>query len=272
MTIAQAYDKASNRLNTPAARIDAETLLRSVLGISRTKFLLQMNQPIDEDASRTYFAMIDRLASGEPLQYLTGETEFYGLEFYVNSSVLIPRPETEIMVEKAIEIGRTYSTPSIADVGCGSGAVAITLAKYFPQSKIIALDISRPALDLAGQNAMRHNLTNIEFIESDLLNAVANRHFDLICANLPYVSTPDSLNNRFEPHLALDGGRDGLDVIRRLIHQISTGDDKPEWLLLEFGTNQAAEIKSILEDYFPGSQTHMLRDLIPLDRVSVTHL
>jgi release factor glutamine methyltransferase len=272
MTIGQALDLGSARLNSPTARSDAEVLLRHVTGLSRTELLLNLSRQFDETIAKTYFELIARLASGEPLQYLTGHIEFFGIDFYVNSSVLIPRPETEIMVEKAIEIGRKYKNPIIADVGCGSGAVAVTLAKHFPQSRILALDISKSALDLALKNAKRYNCINIEFIESDRLESVAGKHFDIVCANLPYVPTREAKSNRFEPQLALDGGPDGLDIIRRLVRQIATRADKPDWLLLEFGTGQTAAVESALKEYLPGSQTEIFNDLIPLDRVSVTHL
>ncbi|PPD58579.1 peptide chain release factor N(5)-glutamine methyltransferase [Dehalogenimonas etheniformans] len=271
-TIGSALDRASARLNGHSARSDTEVLLRHVTGLSRTELLLKLDRELDQESSTTYYQLIDRFEAGEPLQYLTGHMEFYGLDFYVNRSVLIPRPETEIMVEKAIEIGKRYPTPIIADVGSGSGAVAVTLAKHLPQSRVIALDVSTAALEIARRNAARPECTNIEFIKSDLLGAVPDRHFDIICANLPYVPSAESQSNRFEPQLALDGGPDGLNAIHRLIRQMSSREDKPEWLLLEFGTGQAPAVKSILDKTFPGSQTEILRDFIPLDRISVTKL
>jgi release factor glutamine methyltransferase len=272
MTLGQALDLASVRLTGQTARSDAEVLLRHIMGFSRTELLLNLSRQIDDTVAKAYFELIARLASGEPMQYLTGHIEFFGLDFYVNSSVLIPRPETEILVEKALEIARKYGNPTIADVGCGSGAVAVTLAKHLPQSKIIALDISKSALDLVRKNAGRYNCENIEFIESNLLDGVPDSRFEVICANLPYVPTLEAASNIFEPQLALDGGPDGLDVIRRLVRQIAALADKPGWLMLEFGTGQTTSIKSILEEHLPGSQTEIFVDLIPLDRVSVTHL
>ncbi len=272
MTLGEAFDKASARLDSPTSRSDAETLLRHVLCISRTELYLRLGRELDDTAAKTYFTLIDRLSAGEPLQHLTGHIEFYGLDFYVNSSVLIPRPETEIMVEKAIEIGQRYVSPIIVDVGCGSGAVAITLAKHLPQAKIIALDISAAALNLAWRNATRQRCINIEFLKKDLLVGVADCHFDIICANLPYVPSAEARDNQFEPQLALDGGPDGLDIIRRLSGQIALRDDRPSWLLLEFGTGQATKVKTILDRSLPGSLTEILHDLIPLERVSVTRL
>jgi len=275
MNLGQALDQAAVRLkelDNPTARFDAEVLLRHVLDLHRVDLLRQLNKPLGESDAVRYSGLVERLAAGEPLQYLTGQIEFYGLEFYVNSSVLIPRPETELLVEKAIQVAKDYPNPAIADVGCGSGAVAVTLARNLPNATMIALDISHEALDLARHNASRHDVANIEFIYSNLLDAVADRHIDIICANLPYVPTAEAKANRFEPQLALEGGIDGLDVIRRLVHQIADRQDKPGWLLLEFGTGQAAAVKPILDGALPGSRTSIYSDLIPLDRVSLTKL
>ncbi len=282
MTIAEAIYKGSSGLPGPTARLDAEVLMRHILGISRAELYLRLFDELTPVEAGSYLELIDRLKAGEPLQYLTGHIEFYGLDFYVNSSVLIPRPETEILVEKTLKITRIYETQRvthnaeretvIADVGCGSGALAISLAKHLPQSKIIALDVSKDALKLAQRNVAHHAVHNIEFIESDLLDGVTGRHLDIVCANLPYVPTAESRSNRFEPQLALDGGSDGLNIIRRLVRQITARDDKPCWLLLEFGTGQSAEVKAILDENLPGSSTEILSDLIPMERVSVTCL
>ena len=272
MTVAQAIYQGSSALSGPTARLDAELLLRHVLEISRLELYRRLFDALPEADAASYFKLIGRLAAGEPLQYLTGHVEFYGLDFYVNSSVLIPRPETELLVEKTIEIGRNYANPIIADIGCGSGAVAVTLSRNLPNATIIALDISPAALVVARRNAERHGCNNIEFIESDLLEGAISRHLDIVCANLPYVPATEAERNRFEPQLALDGGIDGLDIIRRLVRQIAEGSDKPAWLLLEFGTGQAAAVKAIIEEYLPGSLTEIFRDLIPMERVSVTRL
>ncbi len=282
MTVAEAIYKGSSELHGPTARLDAEVLMRHILGISRAELYLRLFDELTPVEAESYLELIDRLKAGEPLQYLAGHIEFYGLDFYVNSSVLIPRPETEILVEKTLEITRIYETQRvtrnaeretvIADVGCGSGAVAVSLARHLPQSKIIALDISKDVLELARRNAARHAVSNVEFIESDLLDGICDRHLDIICANLPYVPTAEAKNNPFEPQLALNGGRDGLDVIRRLVRQIAARGDKPGWVLLEFGTGQSAEVKAILDERLPGSSTEILRDLIPMERVSVTRL
>ncbi|MEL7561898.1 peptide chain release factor N(5)-glutamine methyltransferase [Dehalogenimonas sp. 4OHTPN] len=277
MTVAAAIYQAATRLPGLSARLDAEVLMRHVLGLSRIELYRGLFDVLTQADEVLYSALIDRLIAGEPLQYLTGHTEFYGLEFYVNPTVLIPRPETEILVEKALDIamlktGDKQHALVIADVGCGSGAVAVTLAKHLPESVILAIDTSPEALSLARRNAASQAVTNIEFIHGDLLEGVADRRIDIVCANLPYVPSVEARGNRFEPQLALDGGLDGLDIIRRLVSQITARDDQPDWLLLEFGSCQSAAVKSIIDQAFPGNRTEIIRDLIPLDRVSVTRL
>ncbi|KTB48841.1 peptide chain release factor N(5)-glutamine methyltransferase [Dehalogenimonas alkenigignens] len=277
MTVAAAIHQASARLSGLSARLDAEVLMRHVLGLSRIELYRRLFDVLTPGDEALYSVLIDRLIAGEPLQYLTGHTEFYALEFYVNPTVLIPRPETEILVAQALDIARLktgdkHNALVIADVGCGSGAVAVTLAKHLPESVIFAIDTSPEALNLARRNAASHAVTNIEFIHGDLLDGVADRRLDIVCANLPYVPSAEARGNRFEPQLALDGGPDGLDIIRRLVSQTAARDDKPGWLLLEFGSCQSAAVKSIINQAFPGNRTEIIRDLIPLDRVSVTKL
>ncbi|MEN8614786.1 peptide chain release factor N(5)-glutamine methyltransferase [Dehalogenimonas sp. THU2] len=264
--------EAGARVSGPAAAIEVEALLRHVTGLSRAGLYSRLDQIIDTAAAEEYFDLIERLKNGEPLQYLTGHIEFYGLDFTVSPDVLIPRPETELMVERALDIAKGYSSPVIADIGCGSGAVAVTLSKHLPGSTVIAVDISSGVLDLTRRNAAFHGCSNIEFVESDLLESLGDRRIDIICANLPYVPAVEAQGNRFEPQLALDGGPDGLDIIRRLVSQVAGRPNKPGWLLLEFGTGQTTAVQTIIDKYLPGSRTVIHRDLIPLDRLSVTEL
>ena len=274
MILSDILKEAAKRFSSPTAAIESEALLRHVTGLSRAGLYSRLNQSLDSQTVNHYFNLVERLKNGEPLQYITGHIEFYGLDFEVSPAVLIPRPETELMVERAIVIAKEYinNNPTIADIGCGSGAVAVTLAKELPRSRVIAVDVSATALELTRRNAAFHGCANVEFIESDLLDNVSKRKIDIICANLPYVPAAEAQSNRFEPQLALDGGPDGLDVIQRLVRQITDLDDQPDWLLLEFGTGQAAVVKNIISQYLPDSRTEIMRDLIPLDRVSVTRL
>lgn len=256
----------------PTAALEAEVLLRHITGLTRAGLYSSLDQPVPDSSAAEYFVLLERLRAGEPLQYLTGRMEFYGLDFEVNSSALIPRPETEIMVERALGIAAAYPNPLIADIGCGSGAVAVALAKNLPHAAVSAVDVSTEALVLAEHNAASLGCANIEFIKSDLMLGIRNKHFDIICANLPYVPSKEAHGNLFEPQTALDGGQDGLDIIRALVRQLAKQERRPDWMLLEFGTGQAVEIQNIINRHLPGSYTDIIKDLIPLERLAVTRV
>ncbi|MGI2335654.1 MAG: peptide chain release factor N(5)-glutamine methyltransferase [Dehalogenimonas sp.] len=272
MNLSHLLKEADRQLSGPSAALEAEVLLRYVTGLSRAELFSRHDQSVDNKTTADYYQLIERLKNGEPLQYLTGHMEFYGLDFEVTPAVLIPRPETELMVERALNIANDYPIPAIADIGCGSGAVAIALAKNLPRAALTAIDLSPAALALAGRNAALNGCRNLEFKESDLLTNLDTLNFDIICANLPYVPTAEAKNNCFEPQLALNGGPDGLDIIRRLVSQISALQDKPAWLLLEFGTDQATGVRDIIRRFLPNSRTEIIYDLLLLERVSVTRL
>jgi release factor glutamine methyltransferase len=255
-----------------ASEFEAEILIAHITGLTRAGIHAHPERELTAAEEARYRALLERLSAGEPLQYLTGKMEFYGLEFEVNPSVLVPRPETEIMAERALNIAKGYDRPAIADIGCGSGALAVTLAVRLPRSTVTAADISPTALETARRNAVRHHVANIGFRKSELLSGLTDLNFDIICANLPYVPSAEVSANRFEPRLALDGGTDGLDLIRRLLAQIAGLPRRPDWLLLEFGTGQAAGVKRLIAEHLPHSRTEILTDLIPLERVSVTRL
>jgi release factor glutamine methyltransferase len=272
MNLGGLLKEAARQLTGPAADLEAEVLLRYLTGLSRAELFSRRHQPTDSRTAAAYDELIKRLKSGEPLQYITGHMEFYGLDFEVSPAVLIPRPETELLVEQALAVATDYPAPVIADIGCGSGAVAVALAKNLPKATVVAADISSAVLALAGRNADLHECHNIEFVESDLLASIITRNFDIICANLPYVPVDEAKDNRFEPQLALAGGPDGLDIIRRLVSQVAALSRKPGWLMLEFGTGQADAVKGILSQSLPGSRTDIIHDFIPLERLSVTRI
>jgi release factor glutamine methyltransferase len=206
-----------------------------------------------------------------------GHWEFYGLDFELTPDVLIPRPETELLVERAIKWLRASRVRrSVADVGTGSGCIAVTIAKHIPDAEIIATDISYPALVVAKRNARRHGVSkHIKFIQCDLLPPHADPlptdlRFDLVCANLPYIPTPTLRKLPVygsEPSLALDGGTDGLDVLRRLLRII------PEWLapngmiLLEIESSQGMSAVSLAYDAFESAEIHLHKDLAGQDRL-----
>ncbi len=196
--------------------------------------------------------LVERRAAGEPLQHITGETEFYRLPIAVSRDVLIPRPETELLVEKALELGSPFRRPRILDVGTGSGAIAIALAHEWPEAVLIATEISDRALKLARHNAERLGVANrIRFLHGDLLEPVASEQFELIVSNPPYVAERDrgalSVEVRdFEPAQALFAGEDGLDVYRRLIPAAFIALDAGGFVVLEIGFGQMEDVAALL--------------------------
>jgi release factor glutamine methyltransferase len=257
-SIAVALERARTRLLiTPQAATagrDAELLLRHVTGLSRAALLTHPERPLGLGALEGFFQAVERRAASEPVQYITGVQEFYGLEFLVTPAVLIPRPETEHLVEAALELARSgqrlrQGGPRILDIGTGSGAIAVTLAHLLPEAFLSATDISSEALAIAEQNASRqHVRERIQFFLCDLFPTDAGP-FDLICSNPPYIPSAEVLEVQvaaFEPHSALFAGSDGLDIYRRLVPLAQAALKPGGWLLLEIGHGQRADIESLL--------------------------
>lgn len=275
---------------SPSPRLDAELLLGHVLGIERTTLLAHPESAVGADHERRFEADLDRRAKGEPVAYIRGMKEFYGLAFAVDERALIPRPETERLVELAEEtvMRRLVARPRdvdaprlwIADVGTGSGAVAVALVVSLKRRRvgdefsIMATDISEDALQLARENAVGHAAADrIRFVDADLLPGYLEAPFDLVLANLPYVRTdviPSlPVATSFEPRLALDGGPDGLDVVRQLLARLADGalaDDGEA--LLEIGGDQAEAIAELVATQLPGWSCTIERDLGGLPRVA----
>ncbi len=237
-------------------RLDAELLLAHVLGRDRVYLYREADLVLDEGYERHYRALVKRRAGGEPVAYLTGLKEFMGLDFEVGPHVLIPRPETELMVEKALEILTGWSGPRVmVDVGTGSGAVAVSLACLAPTDiQVHAIDISPQALNIARANALRHSVT-VVFYTGDLLaplqGVLAPGSVAVITANLPYIPSgamaglPRDVRG-YEPALALDGGFDGLEIYRRLIPQAEAWLAPGGQLLMEIGPEQGEQALALL--------------------------
>ncbi len=208
---------------------------------------------------------ISRLARGEPLPYITGETEFFNLSVAVSPAVLIPRPETELMVEKAILWLQSNPSKRIAaDIGTGSGCIAITLAKAIPSLKIVAVDSSRPALSIARENIMAHNVSERIYLVQGNLLEFSGIKMDLICANLPYIPSRKLKTlrpARYEPREALDGGPDGLQFTRALIEKSRHYLNRDGLLLMEFETGQEKQLLEICNQYYPESWLSVDKDL-----------
>ncbi len=215
--------------------------------------------------------MIESLKAGVPLPYLVGKQAFYGLDFIVTPDVLIPRPETEQLVEECIQWLEDHPQKrTMVDVGTGSGIIAVTLADHLDDLKITALDISTEALEIARTNARKFGVDQrIQFMQSDLMSNCQGR-FDLIVANLPYIpsETLQSLSvARYEPQLALDGGQDGLDLITELFHQSNEKINPGGAMLLEIEAGQAEAVTRLAEKYWPNSKNTILFDLAKLPRI-----
>ncbi|HEX4065710.1 MAG TPA: peptide chain release factor N(5)-glutamine methyltransferase [Acidobacteriaceae bacterium] len=270
ITIRAALKQAATRLQpSPAAGRDAELLLMRALKKDRAWLLTHPEDSIDTEQLAQYQNWIERRALHEPIQYIIGEQEFFGLNFRVTRDVLIPRPETEHLVEAALARLPKNAPVRIADVGAGSGAIAVALAHALPQAKIVALDISPPALAIAAGNAKTHDVHDrIEFRESDLIEAVRGERFDAIVSNPPYVPTTEELEIQvrdYEPASALYAGESGLDIYRRLIPQAREALQPNGWLIMEIGHGQRDALADLLREW---SSVEFIDDLQGIPRVA----
>ena len=274
MTRAKALEEARNKLITEGfseGLLEAEVLLRHALQMSRSELYSSLDTTLTRKERSFFNALILRRLGGEPVSYIIEHREFYGLDFFVDSRVLIPRPETEMLIEEAIKLARNLDKPVISDVGTGSGAIAVSLAKHIPAARVYGIDIMPECIEVARKNATFHEVSErIIFIKSDLLSALPEKA-DIIIANLPYVKTSDVWMLNEEPATALDGGEDGLDVIRRLIAQIEEHLTPGGKCLLEIGINQNGAVRDIINDIIPEAQIKTSRDLAGIVRmISVT--
>jgi release factor glutamine methyltransferase len=235
------------------ARRDAETLLLHLIQRDRTFMIANPLANLSAEGAVRYYALVERRLAGEPIQYITGETEFYGLPFRVNRNVLIPRPETEHLVEKVLALAADFKKPRIVDVGTGSGAIAVALAHKLPGARISAIDISAPALAIARGNAERNGVADrIRFLRGNLLEPVAGEQFEIVVSNPPYVAESDRASlavevRDYEPELALYAG-DGLGFFRRLIPDALAALVSGGFLALEIGYGQDSAVAGLLAE------------------------
>ncbi len=281
MTIQETLTAARRRLAEAGIDdpgLEAEVLLRHALGLGREALLARLGDGVDPDGACRFEELLSRRLAHEPTAYITGHREFFGLDFEVTPATLIPRPETELLVDVAIEVaiprGRIRRGAVIADIGTGCGAIAIALALNVPRSDVHAVDISREALEVAGRNAERHGVAGRVYVHRGDLLTPLPEFADVIVANLPYVTTSDWQGlppeiRDHEPRLALDGGSDGLDVIRVLLREAPQFLRPRGCVCIEFGAGQSASVKAIARQNFPGHVLEIRRDLAGIERVLV---
>lgn len=254
----------------------AELLLRHALGWERSRLLLHWNEPMPREGRVEFQQLIERKAAGEPAQYMIGEQEFYGRPFTVNPAVLIPRPETELLVEEIIRLGsRMGESLHAVDIGTGSGAIAVTLAAACPGWRVTATDLSPQALAVARDNARRNGVDGrIRFAEGDLLSPflASGETIDILVSNPPYIPTADIEELQpevrdHEPRSALDGGPDGLDLYRRLVAgAASLPGGVPQLVGLEVGIGQAGAVRDMLEAAGCWDSFRIVPDLAGIER------
>jgi release factor glutamine methyltransferase len=232
------------------ARAEAELLLAHALGRSRAWLYAWPEFKPDAGPAATFACLVDARERGEPIAYLTGRREFWSLDLDVTPAVLIPRPETELLVELALARMPHDVACAVADLGTGSGAIALSLARERPLARVLATDASAAALAVAQANAQRLGISNVVFAQGDWCGALADARFDLIVSNPPYIEIGDPHlregDLRHEPSSALASGADGLDAIRQIANQAPRHLAARGWLLLEHGWNQAASVRAIL--------------------------
>jgi len=286
--------------DSPSPDLDALIILGFVSKLSREKLLANLDKKIANKKLKEFEKLIGRRKKGEPIAYITGCKEFYGLDFLVTPDVLIPRPETETLVDTILDHIRqmvnskqqmkkqltiipvaNYQLPitlDIADIGTGSGCIAITLAKQLPRSNIFAFDASKKALDIAKKNAeniLGHSgpVQNLKFIKNDLLAGVRQK-FDIITANLPYLSETEykktAADIKYEPRSALIAGKTGLEIFQKFIPQLKFTTKPRSAIFLEIGTSsQAQKLSELIIKYFPLAKIKIKKDLAGLNRVLI---
>ncbi|WP_267224934.1 peptide chain release factor N(5)-glutamine methyltransferase [Dyella silvae] len=229
-------------------RLEAELLLVHVLGKPRSWLIAHATDALEATCVDAFDALVRRRLHGEPVAYITGHRGFWSLELAVTPATLIPRPETELLVELALE--RLQAGAQVADLGTGSGAIALAIAHERPQTQVTATDASADALAVAQSNAVKHGITNVRFVHGDWLTPLAGQRFHMVVSNPPYIEAADPHlqqgDLRFEPPTALASGADGLDDIRRIVDDARAHLEPGGWLLMEHGWNQGEAVRAML--------------------------
>jgi release factor glutamine methyltransferase len=256
-----------------------EVLLSHSIEKSREYLFAHPEAEVDIDDIENFTSLVKRHLNGEPIAYLTGEKEFYGMVLNVDKRVLIPRPETEYLVEKIVETAKKNdeNIVRVLDVGTGSGNIAIAVAYHLPKAQVTAVDVSLDALEVAEKNVNRYNLRDkITLVHSDLLKNVNDGDYEIIVANLPYIGTEKhnfvaKETKNHEPHEALFGGCDGLRLYEEFFEQMSRWHKAPDYVLGEIGFLQGEELRKIVKQFYPEASVSIEKDLTGLDRYFIIH-
>ena len=281
MLISEAMEKGrielkSNNIELP--KLKSRLLMQYVLGQNRQYVIVHDDEKLEKNMEEKYFANIKKIKEGTPIEHITHQKEFMKLNFYVDSDVLIPRQDTEILVEEVIDIARQINAKRILDLCTGSGAIAVSLAKYLPNVEVTASDISKNALEIANKNAIANEVKDrVNFIQSDLFENIIPEKYDIIVSNPPYIKRKEikklDAQVKKEPNIALDGGTDGLDFYRSIINDAYLYLKYGGYLCFEIGFDQRKEVQNLIEqnsEYY--KQTYSKKDLYDKDRIVVTRL
>jgi release factor glutamine methyltransferase len=282
----QSVTRTLRKAKIADASAEAEVLLGHVLGMSKTGLFTEPERSLTSAEMERLCHHVRRRLDREPAAYILGQREFHGIDFYVDSHTLIPRPETELLVETAVELAGRISGQgeqiTIADIGTGCGAIAVSLALALPQARVYATDISPLALKVAEVNCRRHGVTGqVELLRGNLIEPLPGA-VDLVVANLPYVRNREFVDlspeiREYEPVIALAGGKDGLGKIREMLEQMRGKVDVhldrwPAYVLLEIGQGQAEMVTSLVSEYFPQASIELIPDLGGIERVAKVRL
>lgn len=280
MTIMEAIKKGMIELknsNIESPKLKSRLLMQFTLNKPRQYVIVNDMQELNENEEKKYFDAILKIRKGIPLEHITHQKEFMKLNFFVDENVLIPRQDTEILVEEVIKIAKKTNAKKILDLCTGSGAIAVSLAKYLPQSEITAIDISNEALKIAKKNAINNQVENqITFISSDMFTNLNDEKFDIIVSNPPYIkrNVIENLDKEVkkEPYIALDGGEDGLYFYREIIKESYQYLKYGGYLCLEIGFDQKIDVIELIENEEKYENTYSKKDLYDNDRIVVTRI
>ncbi len=275
MALQQAQTALAEFVSTNEAKLETQLLLQHVLNVNRAWLISHKNDALQSNIYEAYRAILKRRLNGEPIAYILGYREFYGLKLKVSPDTLIPRPDTEVLVEAALAKIQNNTNHSILDLGTGTGAITLAIAKHRPQVHVTTVDTNQAAINIAIENAQNLNLTNVRFMLSDWFSALNSEKFDVIVSNPPYIEQDDAHlkqgDLRFEPISALVSGEDGLDAIRAIITQAPQHLNPHGWLMLEHGYNQAANVANLLKQAGFSEIDHV-QDLAGISRVTLGQL